>query len=108
MANCLKRLQCRCACPEQVCEEWTESTALHVRGREVITARGTFNVNIGNVPVPGQKVLHNAEGRTAGARPQMRGARMRRRVDEPFIPQPPSFDSPQRPGYWGMIGTGGG
>lgn len=40
--------------------------------------------------------------------PDMPALKLRPVFDDPFIPPIPSFDSPQRPGFWGVLGSGGG
>ena len=109
MADCLKRVLGLCCEPCECLkvEKWQEGTALAVRGREVITDRGTVTVRAGNVTQPGQTVLMTAGGRTAGSRPQHRGRDPR--PDEPApVPLPPAYDTPQRPGLWRVATTEGG
>ena len=54
-------------------------------------------------PAAPYQVARLAGGDPATGRPSMPPRRRAGPVDEPFIPLPPSYDTPQRPGFWGLL-----
>ncbi|AFD25920.1 hypothetical protein DGo_CA1993 [Deinococcus gobiensis I-0] len=73
----------------------------------MLTDGRVFPTPGGAAPRPGQRVVVDCRPGLIASTP----AHMPRRQDDeavPFIPPPPSWDSPQRPGFWGVLGSGGG
>lgn len=83
---------------------------LDVRGRSAVTEKGVVQLGPGQRVRPGQTVtvscVPGMTGQSAGSTRQDR-ALPRGRAAEPPMPPPPSFDTPQRPGFWGAVGSGG-
>lgn len=115
MANCLKRLLGQCCCHCCAPQGWEERRVTGLAGRTALTAQGPVRLRPGHHPRPGQTIVVTGaaqpsrgcapaptSGVSAGATRQAR-AEVRPTDDDPLSVPPPSFDSPQRPGFWGGL-----
>ncbi|KQR37721.1 hypothetical protein ASF71_14670 [Deinococcus sp. Leaf326] len=95
---------CDCGCQT---EGWEERRVTGLAGRTALTAQGPVRLRPGHHPRPGQAIVVTASGVSTGATRQAR-SEIRPTDDDPLAVPVPSFDSPQRPGFWGLITSGGG